>query len=150
MYRADYDGNYPDAVENAVRYNPENAGSPQYSAWQTMKTLPELLQSYSSSRMIFDCPSDVRPFPAYHSDGTRFTAESRFAAYGMSYEFNPQPGMSGAPEGANSSPSTMLYVYDIGFDYHSYISADFEDRQGNVLFGDGHVHFQSAAPTSGH
>jgi general secretion pathway protein G len=146
LYRQDYDGLYPAAVNPADAAHPDAwAQYPEFMA--AIPRLPQfhqVLAPYTKSKAIFRCPADfglqvLDPFP-----GWELNAEpSSYAAFGTSYFYRTRLARLHATDALITQPADTWVLMDAGGLWHGsdsdppLVLATY--RRYNLLLADGHV-----------
>ncbi len=139
MYASDYRDLYPWAKDSADTHVPE-IWSP-HPEWQSkladMPRLIDVLQSYTASREVFRCPSDI----GYdHLEGTSIPLDaspSAFDALGSSYHWRTEVAFERLGPSLLRRPVETNVMMDGHGSWHG--GDTHREGRWNVLFGDGHV-----------
>ena len=143
MYRQDYDGFFPYAVDPADRfvpylYVPVTPLVAQFKAdIPVLPTIQQVLFPYTRSNQVFHCPSDIGFGVPDYVPAEMNAYPSSFEKFGTSYYGNSSLGAVRL----NDSTRWPIEKIDIFFDYVGYWHGTPTPIVGryNVVFADGHV-----------
>lgn len=150
LYAQDSDDMFPEGLDPIDKYSDEWQSTRFAAIVPHLSLLSDLLQPYTTSKRIWDCPSDTGFNQFDVGNGIRsFAAHpSSFARYGMSYYYRTYLGLyhhtvSGLvgyddfpPYDAQYGPAQINVLCDGSGAWHG---GNSEAGRYDVLMGDGHV-----------
>jgi len=154
LYMADADDLFPHAIDASDRHVPQIwAGNPQWQAQlANMPLIQEVLQPYTKSKDIFQCPADngTRVLDNHFPDELN-TTPSLFRSYGSSYFFRTEIAFRQFSDTSFQLPAQVNVLFDGAGHWHgsrpmlqptddlpTYFDR-IRNYRYNTLFGDWHV-----------
>ena len=137
MYKADYDGRFPFAVDPYDKYTNGGFGSGFDALIPTLPLVNEVLLPYSS-KPIFQCAGDTG-FEFDEQTGQRVDAlPSSYEKFGTSYYYRTEVAFAQIHESALRDPVKLNLMFDAAGQWHAGGILR-RDQRYNTLFADSHV-----------
>ena len=138
MYKADYDGRFPFAVDPYDKYHVGGGFPGSFDALvPTLPLINEVLWPYSS-KQVFQCASDTG-FEFDEQSGTRMDAlPSCYEKFGTSYYYRTELAAQQVQEAALREPAKLNLMFDATGAWHAGGLLR-KDQRYNTLFADSHV-----------
>lgn len=140
LYASDYDSRYAFGKDWADHHFSDIwDGHPQWQAFLAgMGELPDLLQTYTTTRELWHCPTDNGV--GYDIIINRqVDAPYLFKTYGMSYAYRTELAFSRVRTHQVSEPSRANMLEDSDGDWHFGAEGEWDSYRFHTTFADGHV-----------
>lgn len=138
MYKADYDGRFPYAVDPADKYSTTGGFTSGFQALiPTLPLIQDVLLPYSS-KSIFQCAGDTGFDLDERNDQPVAALPSCYEKFGTSYFYRTELAESEVQESSLLEPVKVNLMFDASGRWHSGGLVKPEFRY-NTLFADGHV-----------
>ena len=139
MYKADYDGRFPFAVDPSDKYNVSGGFPNGFDALvPTLPLIQDILQPYASSKQVFACAGDTG-FEFDERNGQKVDAfPSCHEKFGTSYFYRTELAANQIGESQLPEPAKLNVMMDADGNFHAGGLLRREWRY-SVLFADSHV-----------